>query len=65
MARREEVIAAYRLVLGREPESDAVVDHYCGLPDLEQLELVDTFGNHYSSVLSPSAAPLNYFSSCR
>ena len=25
---REEVIAAYRLLLGREPESEAVVTHY-------------------------------------
>lgn len=40
MLTREEVVSAYRLFLGREPESDDVVQIYMGLPSLQELSSV-------------------------
>ena len=37
MLSREDVVAAYRLILGREPESDAVIEHHRERPDLANL----------------------------
>lgn len=37
---REDVFAAYRLFLGREPENEAAIQHFLGAPDLEALRKV-------------------------
>jgi FkbM family methyltransferase len=37
MVTREGVVWAYRLMLGREPESDAAIEAFCQLPDIETL----------------------------
>lgn len=37
---RENVLAAYRLFLGREPENEAAIQYFLGAPDLEALRKV-------------------------
>jgi SAM-dependent methyltransferase len=37
MVTRDEVVYAFRLVLGREPENAAVIDQFLGIPDWENL----------------------------
>ena len=58
MISREEVIAAYRLLLGREPESESVVTHYATeVADLRALRALFINSAEFQASLEKSQTP--------